>query len=65
MHVPDDGEGSSFKAGFLGTKSRMDSSLIPPGEAIAVGMGPPSELSKIVLQLLYHMDNHATLQYLG
>ena len=47
----------SFKAGFLRTISTMLSSLMPPGEASAVGVGPPSRLSPIVL---YHM--HACMQ---
>lgn len=50
--IPGEGEGRSFKAGFLGASSRIDSSLIPPGEAITVGVGPHSELSKIVLQYI-------------
>ena len=40
---------SSFRAGFPGTSSRMDSSRIPAGDLVTVGGGPPLLLSSIVL----------------
>lgn len=49
LYIPGGGEARSFKASFFGASSNTDSSLIPPGEAITVGVGPHSELSKIVL----------------
>ena len=46
--LPGDDSGS-FIAFCLGTKSKMLSSRIPPGEPSTVGLGPPAILSCMVL----------------
>ena len=48
--LPEGGEGSSLRAGLAGANPRTLTSLMPPGELSAEGVGPFGWLSSSVLQ---------------
>ena len=66
--LPEGGEGSSLRAGLTGTNPSTLSSLMPPGELSADGVGPSRWLSNSVLHTIYihvhvHMCAHVHCTY--